>query len=282
MSVQSQLPQKSDVDYAAINKQLRALIDEPSLYETSDLVGSRGHARAGRLDLSAAISAIPDQAQLQDVEVYADTLTTTSEISLAKRVDTLTIFARQIIVNDHVTFTLRGDVLITISCSGSCCPFKVVLNTPKGQEAVSVDVPYDAQAFDIEVDAEDWSVKTRIVRDQLAVSPFFDVPTLTDRILDNGQLASRGIDKMNECACRSYHLGFQANKEPRNLPRLLRYQLLLAASWQQRDPKSSFDIGTFVAKMTQKVPAAFELYARASSFVTTCGTLYSGVPDKTI
>jgi hypothetical protein len=55
------------------------------------------------------------------------------------------------------------------------------------------------------------------------------------------------------------------------LPQLLRYQLLLAASWQQRDPDSAFDIGTYVAKITQKIPKAFDLYSQGMTYAASRG-----------
>lgn len=56
-----------------------------------------------------------------------------------------------------------------------------------------------------------------------------------------------------------------------HLAELMRYQLLLAASWQQRDPETAFDIGAYVLKITQKIPGAIELFTRALKFATVPG-----------
>ncbi|EMD00387.1 hypothetical protein BAUCODRAFT_20501 [Baudoinia panamericana UAMH 10762] len=244
------LPTQAQSDYAIVNSRLRLIADEAYPYEAYDADGQIGHARAAITDLAAGISLIPNLPSIRLIEVYADTLTTQSPITLSQRVDELLIFARHIVVDSAISITVSSGVLVRFYCSSSCCPFNLRISTPKGQQNVTVNAPTNCQAVDVEIDTKDWSAIVSNTPEP--PTDRFDVPSLADRILDKTLQKPQYDDKMNE-----------------HLPQLLRYQLLLAASWQRQEPETAFDIGTYVMKMTQRIPKAIDLYSRALTFAAT-------------
>lgn len=63
-----------------------------------------------------------------------------------------------------------------------------------------------------------------------------------------------------------------------NLPRLLRYQLCLAAAWQERHPAIAIDIARFVSAITTGIPKAVEFHAQAAAYLSSM--LFGGTTDS--
>ena len=59
--------------------------------------------------------------------------------------------------------------------------------------------------------------------------------------------------------------------DSRHLPRLLDYELLLAASVQDRQPAVSYDCAAFIVGLTKGVPNALDLFVQASAFAAVKG-----------
>lgn len=57
---------------------------------------------------------------------------------------------------------------------------------------------------------------------------------------------------------------------------MLRYLLLLAAFWQQREPATAFDIGMYVSNVTAGIPKALDIFTRALTFAVTPVVLVNG------
>ena len=261
---------KSPSDYEGINEQLRYLAGEASPFESTSVRDAAARIRASYVDLSKSLPTVSALSDQLTIEVYADTLAA-STVSIPSNITTVLIFARQIATNGKQTLklNLKGDCLVRFYCSSSCCPFDLTIGTPVGDKVVKVDVPTDAQALTISVDSNDWSTRLRPLRNPL--DGWFETPSLADRLSDDGQVIALG-DHANEYVKPRSLLVYDLTNNS-NLAELLQYLLLLAAIWRAREPRTAFDIYTYVAKLTSKVPKAFDLYTRSFPFASSQGAL---------
>lgn len=205
-------------DYGDLDDRIKALTDEPSLYESYDVVGVVGHARGSRLDLDAAVQSVaryskehPDKEDVQDVsqiEVYADHLTALRPVRLPPTCDNMTLIARSAFSQTKpVELEVPGSVeqlVLELHCELTPTPIQLSVTFRKGETPVNVTIDSklakpNHRAWDVAI-GSDGATEVISATDTHTMTELFENSTrsIVDMIQDNGKLAEMGWDKYNK------------------------------------------------------------------------------------
>ncbi|KAF7534326.1 hypothetical protein G7054_g6312 [Neopestalotiopsis clavispora] len=243
----------SSSTYSRLNGQLYVLGNEDVLYEKTSIIGVQAVLRAPSIELGQAVSNISklgDTSKITKVEIYADSIRADGKVVLPSSCTTMVIFAREAFLDGNPVeiqfFSVGLQVLVYTSASDvRTIPVRITSKTTANEYMISV--PADGAGGKV------------VVRDNgtatyATLSPseaHFNVLSLTDQILDNGELNAAGFDLAND-----------------NLRRLLDYQLLLAATLQDSNPSAAISLASFVLRQTQGITEALDIYSQASAIAT--------------
>jgi hypothetical protein len=218
--------------------------------------------RAPQLDLIQELEKLNDP---RKISIFADRLVAPSPIIYPPSCNLINLFCRQL---DDGSLTLPNPLEVNFDANsistamvfrvfcGNVRDLNIRINSPGGSQTITLSTNEKTGGGLFHIQKTNWGVTTS--SDVKPPLEFFAYMDLVDQIIDHGQSTSLGFNTCDD-----------------NLPRLLRYQLLLAETIQTSRPDVAFSLAAFVMMMSANVPRAYEVYCQATAFAS-IGALQPG------
>ncbi|KAF2746505.1 hypothetical protein M011DRAFT_526940 [Sporormia fimetaria CBS 119925] len=248
--------------YQILNDRIKAYTDESSFFESYQVVGVEGHARAAELEIGAAIRRLqkpennPNKTDLFALTFYADRISALEAIQQPPQCMLMTFISRIGFGGKPVAIEMAQNIHLMVHCGNHDRPFAFAFRMPDKQDIITVTLDPakrkpNHRCWSLQVEVDGTYTSTSLTENDTLAVHFVNTPSLTDLIKDDGELVSIGHFIYND-----------------NLRKLLDYQLLLASVLQGRDHTAVYELSMFVLKVCEGIPQALDYYARASALAT--------------